>query len=41
VPTPYPVRQAKVPTPKELRAMVDIFDGEKDILAFKTLRVKQ
>lgn len=33
VPAPYPVRQAKVPTPKELRAMVDVCDDEKDILA--------
>jgi len=33
VPAPYPVRQAKVPTPKELRAMVEICDDEKDILA--------
>jgi len=33
VPTPYPVRQAKVPTPKELRAIVEVCNDEKDILA--------
>jgi len=32
VPTPFPLRQSKVPTPKELRAMCDIADDEKDHL---------
>jgi len=32
VPTPYPVRQGKVPTPEELRAMVDICEDEQDTL---------
>jgi len=32
VPTPYPVRQAKVPTPEELRAMVDVCEDEQDTL---------
>jgi len=30
VPTPYPIRQTRVPTPEELRAIVDVCDDEHD-----------
>jgi hypothetical protein len=32
VPTPFPLRESKVPTPQELRAICDIADDEKDHL---------